>query len=229
MCRMLGLTLLLTTATTALDQLCLSRIRRDLTVLTPEYLDPSLHLALEGAACVEETASRQRLDQVARQLRAAGPVASAQAILEHGMEGRRQAALLALAGAGEWASTACMPGGGEIHRRVTADGQVYLLASQPGAPARHAPHAVRDFTEQLWCLPASHPAASGAVLPDEAPLLSNDGAPDSLSLTVALQDLLRRLRGADALAEQVAQLGHAAALPEAPARQPRTDQTPVAA
>jgi hypothetical protein len=228
---MLGLTLLLTTAATALDQLCLSRMRRDLTVLTPEYLDPSLHLALEGTGCMEEAASRQRLKQVSRQLRAAGPVASAQAILQHGMEGRRQAALLALAGAGEWVSTARLPEGGEIHRRATADGQVYLLASQPGAPARHAPHAMRAFIEQLWRLPASHPAASGAALPGDTPLLSSNGAPDSLSLTAALLDLLCRLRdaGADALAAQVAQLGHAAALPEAPARQPRTDQADVAA
>lgn len=228
---MLGLTLLLTTAATALDQLCLSRMQRDVGVLTPEYLDPSLCLALEGAPCGAEAASRQTLGQVVQQLRAAGPAAATEAILGHGVQSRRQAALLALAGAGPWAPTACLAGSGEIHRRIGADGQVYLLASQPGAPARHAPHAMRAFTEQLWRLPADHPAADGCALPGEAPLLASDGAPDSLSLTAAMLELLGELRhaGADALVAQIAQLGHATPLPGAPAQQPRTDQTPVAA
>jgi len=227
---MLGLTLLLTTAASALDQLCLSRMQRDVGILTPEYLDPSLCLALEGSACGGEAASRQTLGHVVRQLHAAGPVAATQAILDHGVQGRRQAAMLALAGAEQWASTACLPGGGEIHRRSGADGQVYLLASQPGAPARHAPHAMRAFTEQLWRLPAGHPAADGRALPAEAPLLTSDDAPDSLSLTAAMLELLGHLReaGADALAAQLAQFGHATPLPDAPAQQ-RTDQTPVAA
>ena len=228
---MLGLTLLLTTAATALDQLCLSRMQRDLGVLTPEYLDPSLCLTLEGAACDGEAASRQTLAQVVRQFQAAGPAAATQAILDQDMQGRRQTALLALAGAGPWTSTARLPGGREIHRRSGAGGQVYLLASQPGAPARHAPHAMRTFNEQLWCLPAGHPAADGHTWPAEAPLLSSDNAPDSLSLTAAMLELLGQLRdaGADALALQVAQLGHATPLPDAPAQQRRTDQTPVAA
>jgi hypothetical protein len=228
---MLGLTLLLTTATTALDQLCLSRMQRDLGILTPEYLDPSLSLTLEGPACDVESAARQRLGHIACQLQAAGPVTSTQAILEHGQAGRRQTALLALAGAGAWQSSTRLPGGGELHRRMGADGRVFLLAGSPDAPAPHAPHAIRGFTEQLWCLPAHHPAADGTCLPAEAPLLSSDGAPDSLSLTAALLDLLFGLQaaGAHELAAQVSMLGHDTVLPKIPARHMQPASTPVAA
>lgn len=212
---MLGMTLLLTAAATALDQLCLARMRRDVGVLTPEYLDPTLCLALDGAACDEAGAARHRLGQIAGQMRAVGPAASTSAILNHVAPGRRQAALLALAGAGAWQATATQPAGTEIHCRPAADGQVYVLAGAPAAGAAHAPHAVRDYAERLWILPAGHPCADGRSMPAEAPALVSSGGPDSLSLDAALRDLVLGLAraGAGALAEQVVALRQGTPLP----------------
>lgn len=205
---MLGLTLLLNTASTAMDQLCLARMKRDLGVLTPEYLDPSLHLALEGQACEAETKARRQLGDVARQFRLAGSAVCVRAVLAHCHGGRQLLALLMLAAAGEWESTARLPNGGEIHRRRSADGQVYLLAGAPAAPARHAPHAVRSFSQQLWLLPSDHPAAEGNELPQVRPLISTQDAADSLSLDAALRDLMLVLQanGAEDLAESIMKL-----------------------
>lgn len=190
---MLGLTLLLTKAATTLDQLCLARISRDAAVLTPEYLDPSLILAAEGAPTAAEAALRATLNQIASQLQVAGVANSVRAILHDYGTGRRQTALLALAGAAPWQMTCPLPGGGQIHRRPTADGQVYLLAGAPTAGTAHAPHAMRGYGERLWILPASHPCADGQTLPDEPPARTNGACPDSVSLDAALRDLMLRL------------------------------------
>jgi hypothetical protein len=193
---MLGLTLLLTKAATVLDQLCLARISRDVGVLTPEYLDPTLTLAAEGLPAAAETAMRTTLIQIAAQLQVAGTAASVRAILNDHGKGRRQIALLALAGTASWQAIRTLPGGGQIHCRPAADGQVYLLAGVPTAGVAHAPHAMRGYAEQLWILPANHPCADGRALPSEPPVRTNGASPDSLSLDAALRDLMVRLGAA---------------------------------
>jgi hypothetical protein len=217
---MLGLTLLLNKAAVALDQLCLSRISRDTGILTPEYLDPAVILAAEGAPAAAEAMLRQTLIQTGAQLQVAGPVASVRAILDRRDEGRRQIALLSLAGAAPWQVTARLPGGGQIHCRPTADGQVYLLAGVVTAYAAHAPHAMRGYAEQLWILPADHPYAAGQALPPEAPIRASGTGPDSLSLDAALRDLLLRLAeaGETTLHSAVLALPQGALLPAEPAR-----------
>ena len=190
---MLGLTLLLSKAASALDQLCLARISRDTGILTPEYLDPSLILAAEGVPASAEATLRATLGQIASQLQVAGAADSVRAILAGHETGRRQVALLALAGTAPWQVTGHLPGGGQIHCRQAADGQVYLLAGTPTAGAAHAPHAMRGYKERLWILPATHPCAKGQALPsDPAARTSGDGL-DSLSLDAALRDLMLRL------------------------------------
>jgi hypothetical protein len=222
---MLGLTLLLNKAATALDQLCLSRISRDIGILTPEYLDPDVVLAAEGAPTAAEAMLRQTLIQTTSQLQVVGGAASAQAILDRNDEGRRQIALLSLAGAAPWQMTARLPGGGQIHCRPAADGQVYLLAGLPTAYAAHAPHAMRGYAEQLWILPADHPSAAGQALPSEAPARASGTGPDSLSLDAALRDLLLRLAAAGESASHAAIL----ALPQgAPLAAEPTRAAPLA-
>jgi hypothetical protein len=219
---MLGLTLLLTNAAAALDQLCLARISRDTGVLTPEYSDPTLVLAVEGSPTTAEATLRERLAKTATQLQVAGAVASVQAILAVGEQGRRRVALLAMAGAAAWRHTAALPGGGQIHCRQAADGRVYLLAGAPTAQAAHAPHAMRGYAERLWILPASHACAEGRSLPAEPPAKIGSDGPDSLSLDAALRDLLLRLAeaGDTLLAAEVSALRHdmPALLPAEPAR-----------
>lgn len=225
---MLGLTLLLAKAATTLDQLCLARISRDTGVLTPEYLDPSMILAAEGPPTTAEAALRATLSQITVQLQVAGAADSVRAIFhDHGKGGRRQAALLALAGAATWQVARQLPGGGQIHCRPAADGQVYLLAGAPIAGAAHAPHAVRGYGERLWILPAGHPCADGQALPAEPPARSSGASPDSLSLDAALRDLMLRLAalGEAALLADIQALPQEAllvpepaeALPQAPA------------
>jgi hypothetical protein len=111
--------------------------------------------------------------------------------------------------------TALLPHGGQIHRRCSADGHVYLLAGAPAAATAHAPHAMRDYAEHLWILPEGHPCAGGLALPDEHPLISSRQGPDSLSLDAALRDLLIELTaaGAEILAHQVAMLCQGIAAP----------------
>ncbi len=205
---MLGLTLLLATATKALDQLCLLRMQRDLGVLTPEYLDPSLHFALEGPAGEDEHRLRSQLLGIAAQFQTLGSEGSLRAMLNQRLEGRKLLAMLALVGAGEWERVGSLPQGGELHRRAAADGQVYVLAGAPASPARHAPHAMRAFSQQLWLLPAGHPATLKQERPQEAPLLSTEEAVDSLSLDAALRDVGVMLQsiGADDLLRQIQQL-----------------------
>jgi hypothetical protein len=193
---MLGLTLLLTKAATVLDQLCLARISRDTGVLTPEYLDPTLVLAAEGLPAAAEAALRATLVQISTQLQLAGTAASARAILNNHETGRRQIALLALAGAASWQMAGQLPDGGQIHRRTAADGQVYLLAGAPTAGTSHAPHAMRGYAERLWLLPATHPCADGQSLPSSPPARASGASLDSLSLDAALRDLMLRLAAA---------------------------------
>ncbi|MBC9177909.1 hypothetical protein [Pseudoroseomonas ludipueritiae] len=193
---MLGLTLLLTKAATTLDQFCLARISRDAGVLTPEYLDPSLILAAEDSPTAAEAALRATLNQIAAQLQVAGAANSVRAILHDHENGRRQTALLALAGAAPWQMTRQLPDGGQVHCRLAADGQVYLLAGGPTTGATHAPHAMRGYGERLWILPADHPCADGQTLPAEPPTRTNGASLDSLSLDAALRDLMLRLAAA---------------------------------
>lgn len=224
---MLGLTLLLNKAVTLLDQFCLTRISRDIGVLTPEYLDPTLVLEAEGPPAAAEAAQRAALVQIASQLQVAGTASSIHAILKEHEKGRRQFALLALAGAAPWQVARPLPGGGQIHRRLTADGQVYLLAGTPMAGAAHAPHAMRGYAERLWVLPVDHACADGQSLPQEPPARINGAGPDSLSLDAALRDVMLRLAatgGATLLAalqtlpqEALLAAEAAAAVPMAPA------------
>ncbi|MFC7556782.1 hypothetical protein ACFQU7_38090 [Pseudoroseomonas wenyumeiae] len=193
---MLGLTLLLNKAATALDQLCLTRISRDIGILTPEYLDPSLILSAEGPPATAEAMLRATLSQVAARLQVAGAAVSVRAILNGHEAGRRQTALLALAGTTPWQATGQLLGGGQIHCRPAADGQVYLLAGAPTAGAVHAPHAMRGYEERLWLLPASHPCAEGQALPSEPAAWISGAGLDSLSLDAALRDLMLRLADA---------------------------------
>jgi hypothetical protein len=193
---MLGMTLLLTKAAAALDQLCLDRISRDTGILTPEYMDPDLILAIDGAPSRDEDHHRKMLVQAAAQLRLVGAAAAVHAILGGAEGGRRRVALLALAGSAPWQVTHFLPGGGQIHCRPAADGRVYLLAGEPIKAAAHAPHAMRGYCERLWILPASHAYADGRDLPAEPPVMTDKGGPDSLSLDAALRDLKLRLTAA---------------------------------
>ena len=215
---MLGLTLLLNHAAQALDCLALLQMEASPDILTPEYRDPGLELAIEQPGCPRQSALRARLAQQAAQLRVAGSATSAAAILASPETGRRLAALLALAGAAPWQPLRKLPRGGELHRRAAADGMVYLLAGAPDGGAAHAPHAARGYAQRLWVLPPGHPCADGAALPAEAPLLQAREAVDCLSLQAALRDLAWALRrdGAHALAARLAELGAAAPLAAAP-------------
>lgn len=228
---MLGLTLLLNKAATVLDQLCLTRMSRDVGVLTPEYLDPSLVLTAEGAPTSAEAALRMTLSQIAAQLQVAGAAASVRAILGSHEAGRRQMALLALATTASWQVAAPLAGGGQIHRRPAADGQVYLLAGMPTAGAAHAPHAMRGYAERLWILPASHPCADGHTLPKEPPAWTHEAALDSLSLDAALRDLMVLLTeaGETALLAAIQPLPQAVLLPAAPAQAVPLEEPAVAA
>ena len=228
---MLGLTLLLNHAAQALDCLALLQMEASPDILTPEYRDPGLVLAIEQRECPRQSTLRARLAQQAAQLRVVGPAASAAAILAGPETGRRLAALLALAGAASWEPIRALPRGGELHRRVAADGSVYLLAGVPDAGAAHAPHAVRGYAQRMWVLPPGHPCADGATLPAEAPLLQASEALDCLSLQAALRDLAWALRrdGADALAARLAELGAAAPLADAPGVPLPAQATPAVA
>jgi hypothetical protein len=184
-----ALALLLNAAATSLDQLWLLRAGRDIGVLTPEYLDPGLHHGIEGAPCAEEAGLRDRLRQIGRQMRAVGSPAVVDAVLRAPLGERRRAALLALAGGGDWRVGAMLPGQVELQVRPAADGQVYLLATHPDRGASHAPHAICDHVQRLWVLPAGHPCATGRDLPVSAPDLLLESGPDSLSIDAALRDL----------------------------------------
>ena len=222
---MLGLTLLLNTATQAMDRLCLLRMAAGGDVLTPEYRDPSLLLRQDGTPCAAQEALAEQLGRSAAQLRVVGAVASTAAILARPETGRRLTALLALAAAGAWEPVAELPRGGQLHRRTAADGQVYLLAGAPDRGAAHAPHAMRGYAERLWILPPGHPADA---VPAEPATLAAEG-PDSLSLQAALRDLTLQLMtaGQDALAARLAALGQSVPLPAAPVAAPR--EVPAAA
>jgi hypothetical protein len=204
---MLGLSPLLQTAASLLDQLCLARMQRPCAVLTPEYISPGIRFTPEGRLSQIEETLHGRLAQIACQLDAAGPAASAAAILAHLPSGRRQSALLGLASGGAWMACPARPDGTDLHRRTAADGQVYLLAGRVGKAATHAPHAMLRFEERLWILPATHPCADGSALPREAPDAVSDGSPDSLSLQAGLRDLAWALlqQGQDAMAHSLSQ------------------------
>jgi hypothetical protein len=213
---MLGLTLLLNNAAHALDHLSLLYMTAGSDVLTPEYRDLSLALRLDGPACAAQAALRQQLAAMAAQLRVVGLGTSVAAILDRPEAARRRAALLALAAAGRWEVTGELPRGGQLHRRVAADGQVYLLAGQPDRGAAHAPHAARGYAERLWILPPGHACDDGHALPAEPPALSADGL-DSLGLQAARRDLILELTagGHAALAARLAGPGQATPLPAA--------------
>ncbi|HWX51617.1 MAG TPA: hypothetical protein VNZ61_26540 [Roseomonas sp.] len=198
----LGLNLLLNAAGTALDRLWLLRLGRDIGVLLPDYLDPGRICPVEGPASPEETALRESLLQIGRQMRTIGLAAVARAVLQAPLPERRRAALLALAGGAAWQDVAGQPG---LQQRRAADGRLYLLASQAGAGAAHAPHAILSYRQRLWVLPAS---AEPTGLPEAAPCLLREDAPDCLSLDLALEDVALALRaeGEAGLAMQVTAL-----------------------
>ena len=227
---MLGLTLLLNNAAQALDRLCLLRMASGSDVLTPEYRDLSLELRLEAPACAMQSALQQQLVATAQQLRTVGAAASVAAILARPEATRRLNALLGLVAGSEWELAGALPRGGQLHRRIAADGQVYLLAGQPDRGAKHAPHAARGYAERLWVLPPGHCCADGSALPDEAPMLSGEG-PDSLGLQAARRDLCVELvaGGHGALAARLAGLGEAAAMPAADATDAPNERAAFAA
>lgn len=198
----LGLNLLLNAAGAALDRLWLLRLGRDVGVLLPDYLDPGRVCPVEGSASPEEAALRESLLQIGRQMRAVGLAAVARAVLQAPLPERRRAALLALAGGAAWQDVAGQPG---LQQRRAADGRLYLLASQAGNGAAHAPHAILAYRQCLWVLPA---AAAPAEPPEAAPCLQREDAPDCLSLDLALEDVALALRaeGQGDLAAQVTAL-----------------------
>lgn len=198
----LGLNLLLNAAGNALDRLWLLRLGRDIGVLLPDYLDPGRVCPVEGPASAEEAALRETLLQIGRQMRTIGVTTVAKAVLQAPLPERRRAALLALAGSTEWQDVAGQPG---LQQRGAAGGRHYLLFSQAGNGAAHAPHAIRAYRQQLWVL---QDTAVPAGLPDSAPCLSREDAPDCLSLDLALEEVTLALHaaGEESLAAQVTAL-----------------------
>ncbi|WP_160938985.1 hypothetical protein [Teichococcus coralli] len=198
----LGLNLLLNAANSALDQLWMLRLGRDIGVLLPDYLDPGRVCPVEGPASAEEAALRDTLLQIGRQMRAVGVAAAARAVLQAPLAERRRAALLALAGSAAWQEVEGQPG---LQQRHAAGGRRYLMSSRAGGGAAHAPHAIRAYRQELWVL---HDAAAPAGPPRSAPCLSREDAPDCLSLDLALQEVALALReaGEDGLALQVTAL-----------------------
>lgn len=199
----LALSLLLKAAARMLDELCLVRLSRDVGVLTPEYLDPGLAPALEGEPCPAEALLRAQLRALGAQMRAIGRAAMVETLWATPLPERRRAALLALLDGDAWQRIPAAPAPGiELHWRPAADGCVYLLAAEAAGDAAHAPHAMRDYTERLWVLPAGSPLDA---LPELAPCLHASASLDSLSIDAALRDLSLHLQaeGAPALARQV--------------------------
>ncbi|MCQ4159928.1 hypothetical protein NON00_08295 [Roseomonas sp. GC11] len=220
----LGLTLLLNAANAALDQLWHSRMERDAAVVVPDYLDPGLLPPLESAPPAAEERVRAHLLRIGAQMRGVGLAAVAEAVLQARLAGRRQAALLALAGSGDWAA---VPGHPALRQRAAADGSIYLLDSRAAGGASHAPHAMLEQEQRLWVLPA--PTASCPATP---PALERLSAPDCLSVEAALRDVVLALQaeGEATLAADVASLAGAESLSWAvPAPLPAAALAPAAA
>ncbi|HWL84054.1 MAG TPA: hypothetical protein VNR89_24110 [Roseomonas sp.] len=198
----LGLNLLLNAAGNALDQLWMLRLGRDIGVLLPDYLDPGRVCPVEGPASAEETALRETLLQIGRQMQAIGAAAVARAVLQAPLPDRRRAALLALAGSDAWEDVEGQPG---LQQRKGRHGRRYLLSSQAAGGAAHAPHAIRAYRQQLWVLDRT---AGSAKPPGTTPCLSREDAADCLSLDLALEEVGLALResGEGGLAAQVTAL-----------------------
>jgi hypothetical protein len=182
----LSLSLLLNAAGAALDRLWLLRAERDIGVLLPDYLDPGHGCPLSGPPSALEASLQDELLQIGGQMRCVGLRSVARAILDLPLTPRRQAALLALAGSASWQAVAGQPA---LRRRRAADGQIYLLASEAGVGARHAPHAMLALRQRLWILP------EGIERADLATAKQREDAADCLSLDLALRDVAFGLEG----------------------------------
>lgn len=220
----LGLTLLLNAAGTALDRLWLQRLERDCGLLLPDYLDPGHACAAEAPFCGEGVALREALLRIGAQMRAVGLAGAARAVLSAALPERRRAALLALAGAGQWQAAEGAP---ELRCRRLADGRLCLLASAVGGGAAHAPHAMLALRQSLWILP---PGAE-ALPPDQAPDRVRENGVDCLSLDIALEDVAQALHaeGEGILAAEVLALCGLAPASSLPAPAPRRQQEIAAA
>ncbi|HTR16103.1 MAG TPA: hypothetical protein VMI52_03600 [Acetobacteraceae bacterium] len=200
---------LLNTTATLLEQLWHARMRKPVSVLLPDWMDPGLTDAVADPIATEtETALRARLLAIGAQLRAVSPVATARDVLRRpDADAGRRAALLALAGAAEWTRVARAPGSFRC-TRISADGLTYRIDMESAGGAGHAEHAAIALRQTLHVEGAERPRS-----------LVQTADTTCFSLLCGVRDLVVLLvrEGEGHLAREVAQLGGLPAelLPEA--------------